>query len=427
MLPRAAETRTLKKGVADEKQTAAVGLSTREARGVSVAKLSLSRVAAKRSETWDDKWNPLDIIVVLKVNGTLFQSVGENMPLKNIESLLQPVSPDAPCGADLEYDSAFLELERASQGKPEQQMGNTIVAAQEADWKDVGNRALDLLAKTKDLRIASRLVRALLNTDGLVGLADGLAVMRGLVENFWDGVYPKLDPEDDNDPTFRVNILMGLCDPVATIDRVRLIPIVSARSFGRFSLRDIAISSGEQPPLLGVDPPAPASIDGAFTECPVPALQATLEVLQSSLQSLAAIEAFVGEKVGASSGPNFSKLADVLRAAEKILVSRLARRGISAGAAGDGALADGGEADGANGPSHGPGQPITGEINSREDVLRVLDKVCNYYQRYEPSSPIPLLLQRSKRLVSANFLDIVRDLAPEGLPQIENLRGKDTT
>jgi len=36
------------------------------------------------------------------------------------------------------------------------------------------------------------------------------------------------------------------------------------------------------------------------------------------------------------------------------------------------------------------------------------------------------LLQRSKRLVSANFLDIVRDLAPDGLPQIENLRGKDT-
>ncbi len=348
------------------------------------------------------------------------------MALKNIESLLQPVSSDAPCGTDLEYDPSFLELERASQGKPEQQMGSTIVAAQEADWKDVGNRALDLLAKTKDLRIASRLVRALLNTDGLAGLADGLAVMRGLVENFWDGVYPKLDPEENSDPTFRVNILMGLCDPAATIDRVRLIPIVSARSFGRFSLRDIAISSGEQPPLPGADPPAPASIDGAFTECPVPALQATLEVLQSSLQSLTAIESFVGEKVGASSGPNFAKLADVLRSGEKILVSRLARRGVSAEAA-DGGLGDGGGTNGADGQSHGPGQPITGEINSREDVLRVLDKVCNYYQRYEPSSPIPLLLQRSKRLVSANFLDIVRDLAPEGLPQIENLRGKDTT
>ena len=195
-------------------------------------------------------------------------------------------------------------------------MGSTVVPAQEADWKDVGSRALDLLAKTKDLRIASRLVRALLNTDGLTGLADGLAVMRGLVENFWDGVYPKLDPEDDNDPTFRVNILMGLCDPAATIDRVRVIPIVSAiiwpfqpaRYRHRFRGAAAAAGSGTA---------CPASIDGAFTECPVPALQATLDALQSSLQSLAAIEAFVGEKVGAASGPNFSKLADVLRSAEK--------------------------------------------------------------------------------------------------------------
>ena len=70
------------------------------------------------------------------------------MPLQNIESLLQPVSAEEPCGPDLEYDPAFLELDRISQGKPEQQMGSTIVAAQEPDWKDVGSRTLALLAKT---------------------------------------------------------------------------------------------------------------------------------------------------------------------------------------------------------------------------------------------------------------------------------------
>jgi type VI secretion system protein ImpA len=344
-----------------------------------------------------------------------------------MESLLQPVSPEAPCGTDLEYDPAFLELERSSQGKPEQQMGSTIVPAQEPDWKDVSNKALALLTKTKDLRIVSRLVRGLLNTEGLVGLADGIAVMRGLVENFWDGVYPKLDPEDGNDPTFRVNILMGLCDGTAFIDRIRAIPIVTARSFGRFSLRDMAIASGELPPIPGVEPPTSSAIDGAFNECPVPALQGTLDTLQSAIQGLVAIEAFVGERVGASSGPNFAKLTDVLRSAEKILVARLARRGVAAAAASDGADATAGGEDGVGGPPRAAGQAITGEINSREDVIRVLDKICSYYQRYEPSSPIPILLQRSKRLVSATFLDIVRDLAPDGLTQVENLRGKDTT
>ena len=344
------------------------------------------------------------------------------MPIQNIASLFEPVSADAPCGADLEYDPSFLELDRLSKGKPEQQMGDSIVPAQEPDWKEVGNRALALLAKTKDLRIAVRLARARLNTEGLAGLADGLAVVSGIVEHFWDGLYPKLDPDDGNDPTFRVNILMGVCDGEAFIDRIRLIPIVSSRAFGRFSLRDLAIASGELPPLPGVDPPKASAVDGAFTECPIPDLQATAEALRSSLASLAAIEAFVGEKVGASSGTNFAKVNEVLRAGEKILGTRLARRGVGV----EGGAEAGGAADGSgDGASGGPS--ISGEINSHEDVIRVLDKICDYYQRREPSSPIPILLQRSKRLVSANFMDIVRDLAPDGLSQIENLRGKDGT
>jgi len=48
-----------------------------------------------------------------------------------------------------------------------------------------------------------------------------------------------------------------------------------------------------------------------------------------------------------------------------------------------------------------------------------------YYERAEPSSPIPLLIRRSKRLVSASFMDIVRDIASDGLTQVENLRGKE--
>jgi len=342
------------------------------------------------------------------------------MPISNITSLFEPVSADAPCGADLEYDPAFLELDRLSQSKPEQQMGDAIVPAQEPDWKEVGNRALALLGKTKDLRIAIRLTRARLYTEGLAGLADGLAVVRGVVEKFWDGFYPRLDPDDDNDPTFRVNVLMGLCDGATFIDRLRLIPVVASRSFGRFSLRDLAIASGELPPLTGVDPPKSSAIDGAFTECPLPELQATAGAVRSSLECLAAIEAFVGEKVGAANGPNFAKLNEVLRAADKILAARLARRGVVTEGAGEaGGATEGGAGSSGGGPS------MSGEINSREDVVHVLDKICLYYERCEPSSPIPLLLQRSKRLVSANFMDIVRDLAPEGLAQVENLRGKD--
>ncbi len=54
----------------------------------------------------------------------------------DLETLLAPVSPDDQCGADLEYDASFSEIDRLSQGKPEQQIGTTIVPAEEPDWKN---------------------------------------------------------------------------------------------------------------------------------------------------------------------------------------------------------------------------------------------------------------------------------------------------
>ena len=62
----------------------------------------------------------------------------------------------------------------------------------------------------------------------------------------------------------------------------------------------------------------------------------------------------------------------------------------------------------------------------RDDVLLLIDKICAYYARAEPSSPVPLLLKRARRLVNKEFIEIMRDLAPDGLAQIELIRGADT-
>jgi len=339
--------------------------------------------------------------------------------LKDVESLLQPVAGENPFGPDLEYDPAFLALERLVQGKAEQQMGKTVVAAEEPDWDAVVKAAAALLLKTKDLRIAFHLTRALLHTNGFAGLRDGLAVLRGLVERYWDGLYPRLDPDDGNDPTFRVNVLMGLCDPATVTDRFRTVPLVAARSFGRFSLRDLAVAAGELSPPSGVDPPKSAAIDGAFTECPVADLQATAQSLRESLEHLTALETSIGARVGLAQAPSFSKLSALVGQAHKILAARLDRRGVTAAPLAGETPGDATAADAL------PTAPATvpGAINSREDVVRLLERMCEYYERNEPSSPVPLLLRRCKRLVSANFLDIVRDVAPDAVRQVETLRG----
>jgi type VI secretion system protein ImpA len=53
----------------------------------------------------------------------------------------------------------------------------------------------------------------------------------------------------------------------------------------------------------------------------------------------------------------------------------------------------------------------------------MIDKICQFYERAEPSSPVPLLLKRARRLVPMNFMEIMQDLAPDGVPQAESIGG----
>ena len=64
-----------------------------------------------------------------------------------------------------------------------------------------------------------------------------------------------------------------------------------------------------------------------------------------------------------------------------------------------------------------------GALRHRDDVVRTLDQVCDWIQRNEPTNPAPLLIRRAQRLMTMDFMDIIRDLAPEGLSQIENIAG----
>src|SRR5262249_47365483 len=152
------------------------------------------------------------------------------MSVVDVEGLLREASGGKPCGEDLEYSPEFIELVRLTEGKPEQQMGNAVVPAEEPDWRAVKAKTPGLLAQSKDIRLAVYLARALLRTDGFAGLSDGLTVIHGLLDRWWDTLHPQLDPDDGNDPTMRVNVLVALCDADAMLRGVRETPLVSSRT-----------------------------------------------------------------------------------------------------------------------------------------------------------------------------------------------------
>jgi len=336
----------------------------------------------------------------------------------DVDSLLNQVSVDLPCGENLEYDPEFGEMERATHGKPEQQIGDTLIQAEEANWPAVKKKGVSLFSRTKDLRAGVYLTQALLHTDGLTGLRDGLKLIQGLLEKYWDTVHPQLDPADNNDPTLRINSLLTLCDPVTVLQSIREATIVKSSAFGRITLRDILVAMGKFSLPAGTKEKIleQSTIDTAFMIAQLDELQITADAIRQSIASVAAIESLLMDKVGAKKMADFSALPDLLKEAQQIMTEHLSQRGAAESVQAADNTSAGSE-------TQNPSRPISGVINSREEVIKVLDMACEYFSRHEPSSPVPLLLQRAKRLVAKDFLEILRDLIPAGVSQAEQISG----
>jgi type VI secretion system protein ImpA len=337
------------------------------------------------------------------------------MAVIDVNLLLQPITEGAPCGENLEYDAAFGELERIAKGKEERRSGAEVIPAEEPKWPDVAEAAGGLLKRTRDLRVATHLTHAALYVDGLAGLAAGLQVVHGWLQTFWDSVYPQLDKEDDNDPTLRVNSLAALDSREGIIRSLGRVPLVVSRAAGRYSLRDIRLAKGEVAPVAGEKKPDAALIDAAFADTDVAQLGAAAEAVREANTTLATIVALMSERVGAGRAPTLANLTKELRALQVLLNQQLEKRGVAVAAAGAAA----GE------QAQAPPPPPPGGIRTRDDAIRLLDDVSEYFRKNEPSSPVPLLLQRAKRLVSKDFMEILRDLTPNAVSQAEAIGGLD--
>ena len=196
----------------------------------------------------------------------------------DIEALSAELSPELPCGEDLEYDSAFAEMERAAEGKPEQEIGDTLVPAEDPDWKVLKSASLAVLGRTRDIRATVYLVRALMHVDGISGYADGLILLRDLLSKFWEPIHPVLDPDDDNDPTMRMNVIASLVDGGTGVNSLKAAPLVTSKLLGVFAFRHIEIALGDvtAPPLADGEPPHPemATIEAAFMDADLEEIQA---------------------------------------------------------------------------------------------------------------------------------------------------------
>ncbi|KVN03138.1 MULTISPECIES: type VI secretion system protein TssA [unclassified Burkholderia] len=341
-----------------------------------------------------------------------------------IESLLAGVAPDLPCGANLEYEQDFLRLQESATPRPEQQYGDTVIPAEAPDWSAVERLALELSGRTKDLRVAAHLARSWTELRGIPGYADGLKLVAGMLALWWDDVHPRLDADGDRDPTLRANALAEVAGAHGCARAARRQALFDGGPSVRDAERAFDGRDGGAEGYPGGRERLIADLvrarDGG---------QPTLRAAFAALDALDAIRACVASKLGDEWAPDASDFEKALR--------RIVRDGLppplgapQAGAADATAGAATGAANGAANGAAAPAFAANGrawrdaEVTSRDDVQLGLEKMCRYFELHEPSHPAPILLRRAQRLLSLDFYEIIRDLAPESLPKLDMLSGQ---
>jgi len=366
----------------------------------------------------------------------------------SLDHFLIDISPDSPCGENLEQDHVFAQLENEAKFIPERQMGNVIIPEKGPDWKKVRDSALTLLERSRDIQVAMYLTCGLVQTDGFRGLDNGLSLINGLLQKHWDDVHPRQDPEDDY-PVLRMNTLATLNDDKKIIDPLLNLPLTKSR-LGEFSWNQIEASKSKVEALshmsqegyveslkksLNKDAPGTLeeakikasaylnSIGAAFNETDLQNLRDLGNTIKHTLEQAEAILAISSDKAGSENAPDISRFIKLFKNLQKLFDEKIKLKEALALEQGESeavrldvlAMTD---------ITQRGVKTVKGNgIHSREDVIFAIDGICKYFESYEPSSPVPFLLQRAKKLLSMNFMEILQDLTPDAISQAENICG----
>ncbi len=322
--------------------------------------------------------------------------------------LLTPLSADSPCGVDLEESEPLL-LAAFDAYRLFGQMTPWPKDSQ-PDWRGIRERSMEALAKSRDLRILSHLAAAQLRTEGLGPFSRTLDAAAKWLAEWWDQTYPRID----EDAILRRNALNGLADRVAALDGLRRVSLLEHRQLGSYCIRDIEIAYGHLAPGPDESPKDTGQLDAVLAAVELETLQSVAAQVRQTAESYRAIEATMRDRGGSEAVPDFTAPLTLLARTQMLLDAQLAARAPAQAADAAGAGADGADERTARAP---------GTIGTRAEAVRALDAVAAYFRSSEPSSPVPLFVERAKRLVGKDFLAVLEDVVPDSVDQAKNVGG----
>jgi type VI secretion system protein ImpA len=331
------------------------------------------------------------------------------MPLR--DDLLNPIPGENPSGANLRYAPVYDKIKEARREDDDAPQGEWARERKVADWKAVIKLAGEALAaQSKDLQLAAWLTEAALRSEGFPGLLAGLRLLQGLVENFWETLYPELE---DGDAEMRVAPLdwigSRLDQAVHQVGITRSgldwFQFKQSRQLGfeadvaesseKAEARAQAIAEGK---VTGED------FDTAFNATPKAFYAESKQALDDCLEAIEALSAVCEPKFG-DIQPGFSGLRTPLEEVRSTVSSLLQKKRElepdeepAAEAAPEQAVAAERAADsGAAAIPARARKTVSAEPADKDDAFSRVAAVAKYLRREDPYSPAPYLMLRGLR------------------------------
>ena len=329
------------------------------------------------------------------------------------DDLLNPIEGANPSGANLRYDPVYDKIKEARREETQPPPGMTEQDRKVSDNPQVIKLTTDLLTnKTKDLQLAAWLTEAWLKQRGFGGLKDGLALCCGLVDKFWDTLYPEIDEGDAESRGAPLGFLGVKLDIP-----IKLVPVVEKAKYGLLDhkqSRDVGYedqvkgdeSKKKRAQLVKEGKLTPELFDKAFEETPKKFYAQAEKDLDACLENLTRLKKSCDEKFG-NEGPAFGPLQSALDASRHLIHGFLQKKRekepdpVEEVPAAEAALG----AEGAGGPAVA-GPVRTGVLISvdgsseppdRIDAIKKIAEAAAFLRRREPQSPASYLMLRGLR------------------------------
>jgi type VI secretion system protein ImpA len=339
-----------------------------------------------------------------------------------LDPLVAPILGEDPRGTDLWRLEIKDKLDEARKEVVSYEKGAGLLTRPRVEtpgkWEMIIREGQEYLReKSKDLNIAARLVEAFLkhrdpnrSYQPFLGLAEGLTLVRRLVEEGWDRIYPSID---DGDLEVRATPFNWLDDK----ERMNSVPLIvrSTPLVGDFWWIDFnpsAMLDGRPPDKAAEDRRKSAAL--AAGSAGVKHWKPIAEHLTRAETEIVLIEDVLLARMGDELAPTLRNLRNAINDCLSLAQAHLPEAP---------AAPEKSEAAGEGDASPTAAAPSPTAAVTRADIYERLSDAAARLQKIEPHSPIPYLIQRAVELGQMPFPQLMKALISDAKVLEELNRG----